>query len=93
MMARRVRWRCLLEAAEKTVSRSFLSVVCRESVSHASRTVVFLRSRMRCCVERMCVCVCVLVSVWVMINNMPALLAFSCNNNNNNNSNNNNKPD
>ena len=60
--------------------KSFIpvSVVRRESVGHASRTVVFSRSRMRCCVERMCGCVCVLVYVWVLINNMPALLAFSC---------------
>ena len=59
----------LLEDAEKT-SKSFIpvSVVRRESVSHASRTVVFSRSRMRCCVERMCGCVCVFVYVWVLIN-------------------------
>ena len=52
-----------------------MSVFRRESVSHASQTVVFSRSRMRCCLERMCGCVCVLVYVWVLINN---------NNNNNN---------
>ena len=44
-----------------------VSVVRRESVGDASRTVVFSRSRMRCCVERMCGCVCVLVYVWVLI--------------------------
>ena len=43
-------------------------MVRHESVSHASRTVVYSRSRMRCCVERMCGCVCVLVYVWVLIN-------------------------
>ena len=42
-------------------------MVRRESVGHASRTVVFSRSRMRCCVERMCGCVCVFVYVWVLI--------------------------
>ena len=44
-----------------------MSVVRRESVGHASRTVVFSRSRMRCCVERMCGCVCVLVYVCALI--------------------------
>ena len=49
--------------------KSFIpvSVVRCESVSHASRMVVFFSlSRMRCCVERMCDCVCVLVDVWVL---------------------------
>ena len=59
-----------------------MSVVRRESVSHASRMVVFCGAEcvvvgedMRLC---MCGCVCVLVYVWVLIkkNNMPALLAF-----------------
>ena len=44
-----------------------MSGVRRESVNHAGRTVVFSRSRMRCCVERMCGCVCVLVYVWALI--------------------------
>ena len=51
-----------------------VSVVCRESVSHASRTGGFSRSRMRCCVERMCGCVCVLVYVWVLIKKLLLLL-------------------
>ena len=58
-----------------------MSGVRRESVSHASRKVVFSRSRMRCGVERMRGCVSVLLYVSVLIkrNNMAALLAFSCN--------------
>ena len=31
------------------------------------KTVVFSRSRMRCCVERLCGCVCVVVYVWFLI--------------------------
>ena len=61
--------RRLLEAAEKTVSRSFIVFwLRRESVSHASGTVVYFADpRMRCRVERMCGCVCVVVYVWFLI--------------------------
>ena len=61
-------WRRLLEAAEKEVSRSFLCLwfVVSQSVMLVER-LFFSRSRMRCCVERMCGCVCVLVYVWVLI--------------------------
>ena len=58
----------LLEDAEKTVSRSFLCLwfFVSQTVMLVERLFVS-RSRMRCCVERMCGCVCVLVYVWVSI--------------------------
>ena len=69
--------RRLLEAAEKTVSRSFLCLgfVMSQSVI-VSRTVVVPRSRMCCLLERMCGCVCVVAYVFFDNINMPALLAF-----------------
>ena len=51
-------WHRLLEAAEKTKSSIPLSVVRRESVGHASRTVCLSRGA-ECVVERICGCVCV----------------------------------
>ena len=71
-------WHRLLKAAEKMVSRSFLCLgfVVSQSVMLVELLCVS-RSRMHCCVERMCGCVCVVVYVWfLMKNNMPALLAF-----------------
>ena len=61
-------------------SKSFIpvSVVRRESVSHASRTVCVFRGA-ECVVMRICGCVCVIVYVYVRFfynnNNMPVLLA------------------
>ena len=70
-------WRRLLEAAEKTVSRSFLCLwfVVSQSVMLVKRLFVS-QNRMRRRVERMCGCVCVVVCVVFDNNNMPALLTF-----------------
>ena len=85
-------WRRLLEAAEKTVSRSFLCLwfVVSQSVTLVER--LFFRGAECVVVWRGCVwlCMCACVRVGFDNNNMPALLAFFCNNNNNNNDNNNN---
>ena len=65
--------RRLLEAAEKTVSRSFL---CRESVSHASRTVVcFAEQNALSCGEDVWLCMWLYMCGFDSIN-MPALLAL-----------------
>ena len=56
-------WQSLLEAAEKEVSRSFLCLVRRESVSHASLTVCLSRGA-ECVVVSMCGCACVVAYVW-----------------------------
>ena len=69
----------LLEAAEKTVSHSFLCLgFRREPVSHASRTVVFRRAECVVVGEDvwLCMCGCVYVVFDNNNNNMPALLAF-----------------
>ena len=69
----------MLEAAEKTVSRSFLCLwfVVSQSVMLVERLFFAEQNALLCGEE--CGCVCVLVYVWVLINNMPALLALSCN--------------
>ena len=57
-----------------------MSVVRRESVSHASRTVVsFAEQDALWCGEDVWLCMCACVRVGFDKNNMPTLLAFSCN--------------
>ena len=62
-----------------------MSVVRRESVSHASRTVCLSRQA-ECVVVSMCGCACVVAYVWFLIIICPSCSPF-CNNNNNNNNN------
>ena len=63
----------MLEAAEKTVSRSFLCLwfVVSKSVMLVER--LFFAEQNALSLERMCGCVCV---VFDNNNNMPAFLAF-----------------
>ena len=60
-------WRRLLEAAEKTVSRSFLCLgfVVSQSVMLVER--LFFAEQNALLLERMCGCVCVVVYVWFSI--------------------------
>ena len=68
----RQEWRRLLEAAEKTVSRSFLCLgfVGSQSVMLVER--LFFAEQSALSLERMCGCVCVVFDN----DNMPALLPF-----------------
>ena len=62
--------RRLLEAAEKTVSRSFLClwfVVCQSVMP--VELFVYLAEQNALLLERVCGCVCVVVHVWFLIRN------------------------
>ena len=60
-------WRLLLEAAEKTVSRSFLCLGFTVSQSVMLVERLFFAERNALSLERMCGCVCVVVYVWFLI--------------------------
>ena len=73
--------RRLLEAAERGVGRSFLCLwfVVSQSVMLVER-LFFRRAECVLCGEDVWLCMCACVRVgFLKKNNMPALLAFSCN--------------
>ena len=71
-------WRRLLEAAEKTVSRSFLCLgrVMSQSVMPVERFVCFPGQDALWCGEDVWLCMCGCICVVVDNNITPALLAF-----------------
>ena len=70
----------MLEAAEKTVSRSFLCLwfFVSQSVMLVER-LFFAEQNALLCGEDLWLCMCGCVRVGLDKNNMPALIAFSCN--------------
>ena len=68
----------MLEAVEKTVSRSFLCLgfVVSQSVMPVERFVCFAEQNALSCGEDVLLCMCGCILIVFDNNNMPALLAF-----------------